>query len=1055
MKKLLLASLILIGSILIQFSAFSQSVYTNYLDGAVYFKIKDDYPIYKELGKKNYLSIDPAQFPYTKQVNANYEIQNLSQPFAYIKDNNSITRIYRLEFSDFTKVDDIIKELESNQAIEYAEKVPLLKHCLTPNDPSYNSSTQWGLFKINAASAWNVTTGSNSVIVAIVDDAVQTNHPDLTSNIWVNTDEIASNSNDDDNNGFDDDRLGADVTGVTNSPNPPNNSFDHGTHVAGIVGASTNNSIGVASIGFNIKIMAVKSTTQATLVTHGYEGIVYAADNGAHVINMSWGSSSFSTSGQTIINYALSKGCILVAAAGNDDVSTTFYPAGYNGVVSVASTSTTDAKSSFSNYGSWVDVSAPGSSIYSTIPGSSYGYKSGTSMASPMVAGLMGLVKSVNPSMPNSAVINCVLTTADNINSVNPSYIGQLGSGRINAFAAVNCASATLSLPPVAEFTSNYTTIPAGANVTFTDQSTYNPTSWSWTFTGGTPGTFNGQNPPAITYNTPGTYTVSLTATNANGNDVETKTAYINVTVNNGCDTLGDHPWDPQLTPSLYTLTPATDGYLAGTNVTGDRAKAEYYNGTPYTYLTGAYYWFGAAHDTNPNETVTLFVRDGTGGTPGAILTNGTQTVTMGEIITDVAGNFLTYVEFDPPVTLPASKEFFIGVDLTSLTFVNGVEDLGLVTTDQNEATTGWERLSTNAWQNYSVRFGSTFGHYINPILTDIPTVATFTQTATTVCAGSSITFDATGSTFEDTLLWSFVGGSPFNSNDVTRTVYYNTPGTYQAYLQVIGGSCSGYAIDSVTITVLATPTVTVTATPSTVCPGNNSVLTANGASTYTWAPATYLSATTGVSVTSTPLASITYDVTGTTGSCSKTTSITINLDDNAPVAAYLVTEDSICAGSSVSFNGGISDNASTYSWIFTGGDISTSSNAGPTVNYPNPGNYTVELTVNNSCSQSDNITGTIVVLNCLSIENTFAQNEISSYYNYSGNEIYIYFDLEATSKMNLNIYNMLGQPVFSEAKTISAGKQQHIFNTTNLASGMYFLNISNEKNEYVLKFIK
>lgn len=1040
--------------------SFGQTAHADYLDGAIWFKVKEHYPLSHSINSKGEsedpMNMEYAEFAYTRQVAINFSLKHLSRPFHMVKDNPKLNRVYRLEFSNAADVDAIIKELENNAAIEYAEKVPLLKHCLTPNDPSYNSSTQWGLFKIQATQAWNISTGSTSVVVAIVDDAVEITHSDLSPNVWVNTDEVNSNGIDDDGNGYIDDRQGYDVASNDNNPNPPNTTFDHGTHVAGIVGARSNNSIGVASIGYNIKIMAVKSTTQATLVTHGYEGLVYAAYNDADVVNMSWGGSGFSTTGQNIINDALSRGCILVAAAGNDNVNTVFYPAGYTGVVSVASSTTNDAKSSFSNYGTWVDVTAPGSSIYSTIPGNSYDYKQGTSMASPMVAGLMGLVKSVNPNMPNADIINCVLSTADNIDAVNSSYIGQLGSGRINAFDAVSCAATTLNLPPVADFVANVTTIPAGASVDFTDLSVYNPTSWSWNFTGGTPSTFNGQTPPAIVYSTAGTYAVTLTATNGNGSDVETKTSYITVTVNSGCDTLGDHPWDPLLTPSLYTMSPATNGYLAGTNTSGDKAKANYYNAAPYTYLTGMYLWFGAAHDTNPNETVTVFVKNGTGMTVGANLTNGTKTVRMGDIIADVAGNFLTYVTFDPPVTLPASKEIFVGVDFSGLTFANGVEDLGLVTTDANEASNGFEQLSTNAWQNYSVRFGSTFGNYINPIVTDVPTVATFTQSATTVCAGNSISFNATGSTVEDTMLWSFVGGTPFNSSNLTQTVFYNTPGTYRAYLEVIGGSCSGYAVDSVDITVLANPSVTVTASPSTVCPGNNSALSASGATSYTWSPATYLSSTTGANVTCTsPTSSITYDVTGTTGSCSKSTSITITLDNSAPVAEYLVTSDSICAGTSATFNGAVSDNATSYSWAFTGGSITSSTSNGPTVNYTTPGNYTVDLTVTNNCSQTDNITGTIVVLNSLGIENSFQENEVAAFMNHETDHLNITFDLTESMKMNLDLVNAIGQKIYSENQFITTGRQMKSIDLSTFASGVYFLNLTDGKRNYVVKFVK
>ena len=158
--------------------------------------------------------------------------------------------------------------------------------------------------------------------------------------------------------------------------------------------------------------LLVGQITQANYITHGYQGIIYAADNGADIINCSWGGTSSSVTGQNIINYAVQSGAIVVAAAGNDNTEVKFYPASYEGVVSVAATRDNDLKASFSNYGTSITVSAPGSNIYSTLPGGDYGYLSGTSMASPLVAGLLGLMRSFHPGMPASELINCLKSTS-------------------------------------------------------------------------------------------------------------------------------------------------------------------------------------------------------------------------------------------------------------------------------------------------------------------------------------------------------------------------------------------------------------------------------------------------------------------------------------------------------------------------------------------------------------------------------------------------------------------------------------------------------------------
>ena len=179
-------------------------------------------------------------------------------------------------------------------------------------------------------------------------------------------------------------------------------------------------------------------------------------------------------------------GITFVAAAGNDNTSQVFYPAGYNYVISVASTTSSDSKSSFSNYGTWIDIAAPGSSIYSTIPNNTYGTQSGTSMACPLVAGLCGLLKSYNPALTPDEIENCLDQSADNIDAQNPSYVGDLGAGRINALGALQCTNPTN--PPVVQFMSDANGPQCtGATVQFMDQSLYNPTSWSWSFPGGSP----------------------------------------------------------------------------------------------------------------------------------------------------------------------------------------------------------------------------------------------------------------------------------------------------------------------------------------------------------------------------------------------------------------------------------------------------------------------------------------------------------------------------------------------------------------------------------------
>ncbi|MCF6185780.1 MAG: S8 family serine peptidase, partial [Bacteroidales bacterium] len=346
-----------------------------------------------------------------------------------------------------------------------------------------------------------------------------------------------------------------DVADNDNDPTPPlqNTEWSHGTHTSGLVGAETNNTTGIASIGFGISLIAVKvaaNSSDGSGVTYGYEGITWAADNGADVINLSWGGPGYYQTGQNVMNYAYNKGCVIVASAGNDGNSTISYPAAYEHVISVASTDYNDGKSYFSQYGSTIDVCAPGgfnanwASIYSTVYTSSqYDYMQGTSMSSPICAGLCGLMLSHDPSLTPEKLEAILKATCDNIDSQNSSYNGQLEAGRINAYAALNAVEDTLNANSIiADFQASSVSIPEGGTVNFTDLSSGTPTSWSWTFEGGTPGTSTQQNPANILYNNPGSYQVTLTVSDGTNSNTEIKTSFIIV------NPLISGAWLPQAT---------------------------------------------------------------------------------------------------------------------------------------------------------------------------------------------------------------------------------------------------------------------------------------------------------------------------------------------------------------------------------------------------------------------------------------------------------------------------------------------------------------------------
>jgi len=363
-------------------------------------------------------------------------------------DRVDLSRIYEIRYSSNYDPMDVAREFAKEAVVEYAEPHYIHKLAFVPNDPAYTNGSQWYLQTIQAEQAWNITQGDTSVVIGIVDTGVDWTHEDLAANIWTNP-KPGWNSN------FPNDVRGWDFGGLNGTPdNDPNEDRpDHGTGVAGVASAVTNNATGIAGIGFKCKIMAVKVAQDNSrdiygnpYIVHGYKGIVYAADNGASIINCSWGGGGYSQYEQEVINYAYQKGALVVAAAGNDNTSTMITPAGYDHVLAVAATDSRDRRAVWlsgqaSNYGDWVDVSAPGSSIYMTWKGNQYVFNAGTSFASPLTAGVAALVKSLHPNWTPDQIAEQVRVSADKIDSLNPKYAGNLGFGRINAYRALTVVS--------------------------------------------------------------------------------------------------------------------------------------------------------------------------------------------------------------------------------------------------------------------------------------------------------------------------------------------------------------------------------------------------------------------------------------------------------------------------------------------------------------------------------------------------------------------------------------------------------------------------------------
>jgi len=358
----------------------------------------------------------------------------------------------------------------------------LLRNVVIPNDPFF--SQQWALQNtgqtggtpdadIDAPEAWDIDTGSAEVVIAIIDSGIDLTHPDLVDNIWMNLDEIPDNGIDDDENGYVDDYQGYDFTFEDNNPYPLDHN-GHGTVMSGVIAAMTDNEIGISGIAWNCKIMPVK-VVDANWTSKGdsiFDGIRYAADNGAKVICIAFAYPNSVSKLKDAVNYAHEKGALLVCAAGNFDNNRKNYPAAYDNVIAVAGTDHSDHRMEAlydfngvwvnSSYGDWVDIAAPGENIFTTSPSyhvtscDTWGYElnydilSGTTLAAPVVAGVAGLVFSKNPEYSPDKVAAVLKANSDPYDS--PYY---LGMGRVNAYKALMELNAEPEKPAAPEGTTS------------------------------------------------------------------------------------------------------------------------------------------------------------------------------------------------------------------------------------------------------------------------------------------------------------------------------------------------------------------------------------------------------------------------------------------------------------------------------------------------------------------------------------------------------------------------------------------------------------------------
>ncbi len=316
---------------------------------------------------------------------------------------------------------------------------------IIPNDPRFEE--QWNLSLIDMPGAWAIEKGGPEVIIAIVDTGFDYAHEDLASQTWVNADEIPDNGIDDDNNGYIDDVNGWDFSELPNSDgngksrngdNDPIDESGHGTHVAGIVGAAVDNDLGISGIAWNCTLMPIRGAgVRGIRDNRSAAAIVYAVDNGARVINMSWGGRERSFVLRDAVDYAYARGVLMVAASGNESEGASIFPAGYRKVISVAATEQHKQKFYQSNFGAAIDIGAPGNVILSTHINNRYRLLSGTSMATAHVSGVAALIISKRPSLTHQEVRQILLSTTDPITE-SPELVG---AGNLNAARALMASS--------------------------------------------------------------------------------------------------------------------------------------------------------------------------------------------------------------------------------------------------------------------------------------------------------------------------------------------------------------------------------------------------------------------------------------------------------------------------------------------------------------------------------------------------------------------------------------------------------------------------------------
>jgi thermitase len=499
-------------------------------------------------------------------------------------------------------LDAVSQALMRSGRFTFVERDFVAHPTATPNDPDFVS--QWHLTKIQASNAWSLTIGSASIPIAVIDSGADPTHPDLAPKLIPGWNFL---------------------TGTTNTSDTGCSS-GHGTAVSGAAGADTNNLIGVAGVAWANTIMPLVVTPSGctSMYSNIASAINYAADHGVRIINVSLAGSTASSTMQSAVDYAWNKGAVVFAAAGNDSSSAPMYPAACTNVVAVSATESNDTLASFSNYGSWIDLSAPGDNILTTMVGGSYGYWWGTSFAAPIAAAVGALALSANPSLTASQLVALLEKNSDDLGS--PGYDQNYGWGRVNAYKAVTAAVAsktsTDTTPPTASISAPLAGATVSGTVAVQGTATDNVGVTKIEFyVDGALSTSTTTSPFSFSWDTAGvtnaSHTLSVKAYDAAGN---VGTASVTVTLSNTAPTVSIS------SPSYGTTVSGTVSVQGSASDSTGLSKIEFYvNGTLNATAASSPFSFSwnTTSQTTGSDTVSVKAYDTLGNTSTASVAVG------------------------------------------------------------------------------------------------------------------------------------------------------------------------------------------------------------------------------------------------------------------------------------------------------------------------------------------------------------------------------------------------------------------------------------------------